>query len=85
MKPNVSKNHIPLLGMKKNSRDDKFETARTLKSIAIFRNFVEFCFLYSDEVSYKNKIDHSTMLAAIKSVRKAFSTAAIKNFFLSKT
>ena len=51
-----------------------------LNYLAIFSNFVDYCFLYSDGVSNRMEREHSTMLAAIKSVRKAFSTAAIKNY-----
>ena len=51
-----------------------------LNYLATFSNFVDYCYLYSDGVSARMEREHSTMLAAIKSVRKAFSTAAIKNY-----
>ena len=42
-----------------------------LNYLATFSNFVDYCFLYSDGVSNRMEREHSTMLAAIKSVRKA--------------
>ena len=51
-----------------------------LNHLATFSIFVDYCFLYSNGVSARMELEHSKMLAAIKSVRKAFSTAAIKNY-----
>ena len=51
-----------------------------LNYLASFSNFVDYCFLYSHGVSALIQREHSTMLAAIKSVRKAFSAAVIKKY-----
>ena len=49
-----------------------------LNYLAAFSNFVDYCFLF--EFSGDRRRDHVTMNGAIKNARKAYSTAAIKDY-----
>ena len=51
-----------------------------LNYLAAFSNFVDYCYLYNDGVSPSMQNEQLNMKTAIKTARKAYSTAAVKDY-----